>query len=358
MSYDRTRSSAPSNSADRPPTEPRPLVSLVVPIWNEEEVIPELYNRVVHVMGQANVRWELICVNDGSSDRSLEMLLDLRASDERVKILDFSRNFGHQIAITAGTDFADGDAVIVMDADLQDPPEVVLQMIEHWRAGYEVVYAVRTSRQGETRFKLWTATLFYRLLRQIAEVDIPLDAGDFRLMDRRVVLAMRRLREQHRFMRGLTSWVGFKQIAVEYARAERFAGETKYPLRKMVRLANNAITSFSYLPLRLSTYFGFLLAFVSLLGIVVTIVLRLSGIHALEGQATTLVSVLLLGGIQLIFLGIMGEYLGRIYDEVKGRPLYLISRAHGFIDTSVVARNGQQLPPARAPQRQPHGVDE
>lgn len=340
-----------STNRTRPPIPPaphtdggRPLISLVIPIWNEEEVIPELYKRVVSVMAEADVRWELICVNDGSSDRSLEMLLDLRTEDQRVKVLDFSRNFGHQIAITAGTDFADGDAVIVMDADLQDPPEVVLQMVEHWREGYEVVYAVRTSREGETKFKLWTATLFYRLLRQIAEIDIPLDAGDFRLMDRRVVLAMRRLREQHRFMRGLTSWVGFKQIAVEYARAERFAGETKYPLRKMVRLANNAITSFSYLPLRLATYFGFGLAAVSLFGIILTLVLRLSGIHALEGQATTLVSVLLLGGIQLIFLGIIGEYLGRIYDEVKGRPLYLVSRAHGFIDTPP-ATNGQQPPP-------------
>lgn len=323
------------------------LISIVVPIWNEEEVIPELYNRVVSVMATTGAEWELICINDGSSDRSLEMLLALRDRDARVKVIDFSRNFGHQIAITAGTDFADGDAVIVMDADLQDPPEVILEMIERWREGYEVVYAVRTARAGETRFKLWTASLFYRLLRQIAEIDIPLDAGDFRLMDRRVVLAMRRLREKHRFMRGLTSWVGFKQIAVEYERAERFAGETKYPLRKMVRLANHAITSFSYLPLRMATYVGFGLAFMSLLGIIATVVLRLSGVHALEGQATTLVSVLLLGGIQLIFLGIIGEYLGRIYDEVKGRPLYLVSHAYGFIDNPLTY-NGQQ--PQSAPE--------
>ena len=313
-------------------TQERPTFSLVVPIWNEELVIPELYRRVVETMAHAGGSWELICVNDGSRDRSLQLLLDLRSKDPRVKVIDFSRNFGHQIAITAGADFADGDAVIVMDADLQDPPEVILRMIEKWREGFEVVYAVRTHRQGETWFKLMTASLFYRLLQRVADVDIPLDAGDFRLMDRRVVLAMRQLREKHRFMRGLSSWVGFKQTPLEYERAERYAGETKYPLAKMVRLAGTAITSFSYLPLRLSTYFGFGLAALSLLAIILTIILRLAGNHFFEGQATTLVSVLFLGGIQLIFLGILGEYLGRIYDEVKNRPLYIVSRAYGFIE--------------------------
>lgn len=311
----------------------RPTFSVVVPIWNEELVIPELYKRVVDVMERQGESWELICVNDGSKDRSLALLLALHKEDPRVKVIDFSRNFGHQVAITAGADFAEGDAVIVMDADLQDPPSVIEEMIARWREGYEVAYAVRTSRVGETRFKLWTASLFYRLLASITDdIDIPLDAGDFRLMDRRVVLAMRRLREKHRFMRGLSSWVGFKQIAVEYERQERFAGETKYPFRKMLRLANNAITGFSYLPLQLATYFGFGLAILSLLGILVTIFLRVSGSHFFEGQATTLVSVLFLGGIQLIFLGIIGEYLGRIYDEVKNRPLYLVSRAYGFTD--------------------------
>jgi len=310
----------------------RPTFSLIVPIWNEEEVIPELYRRVLDVMEQVGDPWELILVNDGSRDRSLPMLLELHEQDPRVRVIDFSRNYGHQIAITAGYDFADGDAVIVMDADLQDPPSVILEMIERWREGYEVAYAVRTSRAGETKFKLWTASLFYRLLSAITtDVEIPLDAGDFRLMDRRAVLAMRRLREQHRFMRGLSSWVGFKQIAVEYERAERFAGETKYPLAKMIRLAGNAITSFSYLPLRMATYLGFFLAIMSLLGILLTIGLRLSGSLFFQGQATTLVTVLFLGGIQLIVLGIIGDYLGRIYDEVKGRPLYLVSRAYGFV---------------------------
>jgi len=308
----------------------RPVFSVVVPIWNEEAVIPELYRRVIETMDSTGASWELICINDGSHDRSLQMLIELRAQDERVKVIDFSKNFGHQIAITAGADYAEGDAVIVMDADLQDPPDVVLRMIEQWRAGYEVVYAVRAKREGETWFKLLTAKLFYRLMQRISDVNIPLDAGDFRLMDRRVVLAMRQLREKYRFMRGLSSWVGFKQIGVEYERAERYAGETKYPLRKMLRLALNAITSFSYLPLQLATYFGFALAFVSLVGIVLTIFLRLSGSSAFAGQATTLVSVLFLGGIQLIFLGIIGEYLGRIYDEVKARPLYIVSRAYGL----------------------------
>lgn len=308
----------------------RPVFSLVIPVWNEEAVLPILYERLVHVMSSAGESWEVIFVNDGSRDRTLPILLELREQDPRIKAINFSRNFGHQVAITAGFDYADGDAVIVMDADMQDPPEVILRLIEQWRAGFDVVYAVRTKRAGESWFKLWTASLFYRTIRSIADIEIPLDAGDFRLMDRKVVLAMRTLREKNRFMRGLSSWVGFKQVAVEYERAARFAGATKYPLRRMVRLAANAITSFSHVPLQLATYTGFILAGISLLGILVTIVMRLSGISAFSGQATTLVSVLFLGGIQLIFLGIIGEYLGRIYDEVKNRPLYIVTDAYGF----------------------------
>lgn len=314
----------------------RPTFSVVVPIWNEEQVIPELYKRVVDTMdGVTRARgetWELVCVNDGSRDNSLALLVGLREKDARVKIIDFSRNFGHQVAITAGADFADGDAVIVMDADLQDPPDVVVRMIDKWREGYDVVYAQRRTREGETKFKLWTASAFYRLLRSITDVNIPVDTGDFRLMDRRVVLVMRKLREKHRFMRGLSSWVGFKQTGVEYDRAERYAGETKYPLRKMLRLAIAAITSFSFLPLQLATYAGFILAGISLLGIVIAIILRLSGSLAFAGQATTLVAVLFLGGIQLIFLGIIGEYIGRIYDEAKDRPLYVVNHAYGYVD--------------------------
>jgi len=305
-------------------------LSIIVPIYNEEAVIPELYKRITGVMDEIGVSWEMVCINDGSRDRSVPMLLELRQADPRIKLLDFSRNFGHQIAITAGLDYAEGDAVVIIDADLQDPPEVIAEMLARWREGYEVVYAVRADRQGESFFKLWTANAFYRLLRSITDVDIPLDAGDFRLMDRSVVHTMRQLRENHRFMRGLSSWVGYKQIGVEYKRAERFAGETKYPLRKMLRLTSDAITSFSYVPLRMATWFGFSLAAISLIGILITIGLRLSGNNAFFGQATTLVAVLFLGGIQLIFLGILGEYLGRIYDEVKGRPLYIVARAHGF----------------------------
>jgi glycosyltransferase involved in cell wall biosynthesis len=327
---------------------PRPRLSIVVPIWNEEQVIPVLYARVREIMESTGETWELICVNDGSKDRSLELLIATRAADPRVKILNFSRNFGHQIAITAGADFAEGDAVIVMDADLQDPPDVVLRMIEKWRAGYEVVYAVRTKREGETKFKLWTAAAFYRLLQRITEVDIPVDAGDFRLMDRKVVIAMRHLREKHRFMRGLSAWVGFKQIPVEYERAERYAGETKYPLRKMLRLAIAAITSFSFVPLQLATWTGFVLAAVSLIAILTTVILRLSGSGFFLGQATTLVAVLFLGGIQLIFLGIIGEYIGRIYDETKDRPLYIVAEAHGFVIDDPV-HGPDTIPPEPVP---------
>jgi len=312
----------------------RPIYSLVIPVWNEESVLPILYERLVQVMANAGDSWEVIFVNDGSRDRTLPILLELHERDPRIKAINFSRNFGHQVAITAGFDYAEGDAVIVMDADMQDPPEVILRLIEQWRAGYDVVYAVRTKRAGESLFKLWTASLFYRTIRSIADIDIPLDAGDFRLMDRKVVLAMRTLREKNRFMRGLSSWVGFKQVAVEYERAARFAGATKYPLRRMMRLAANAITSFSHVPLQLATYTGFILAGLSLAGILVAIIMRLSGISAFSGQATTLVSVLFLGGIQLIFLGIIGEYLGRIYDEVKNRPLYIVTEAYGFASST------------------------
>ena len=319
------------NSETRGP-DPRPAISVIVPVFNEEAVISEFYRRMTAVFESIAEQWEMVCVNDGSSDASLSMLLALRDQDARIKIVDFSRNFGQQLAITAGMDYAQGDAVVIIDVDLQDPPELIEDMIAKWREGYEVVYAVRADRRGESRFKMWTASAFYRLLHRITDVEIPVNTGEFRLMDRQVVLAMRRLREQHRFMRGLSSWVGFRQIGIEYQRAERFAGDTKYPLSKMLRLTLDAITSFSYIPLRLSTYFGFFLALLSLLGIIVTMVLRLSGNNAFIGQASTLVAVLFLGGIQLIFLGIIGEYLARIYDDVKARPLYIVSRAYGFAD--------------------------
>lgn len=308
--------------------------SVVAPCWNEEGNLPELYRRIKDVLGQTGEAWELVLINDGSSDRTVEIMHQLHASDSRVHFIDFARNFGHQLAVTAGMDYAQGDAVILIDADLQDPPELILDMIQKWKDGYKVVYAIRRERKGETWFKLFTAKLFYRLIYRITDVDIPLDTGDFRLMDRQVVNQMRQMKEHHRFIRGMTSWVGFPQTGVYYVREERFAGETKYPLRKMVRFAITAITGFSIFPLQLATFMGFFIAGLSVLFIIGAIIARLSGGQAFAGQATTLVMVLFLGSIQLISLGIIGEYLGRIYDEVRGRPLYVVNEAVGFDEQS------------------------
>ncbi len=300
-----------------------PTYSIVAPVFNEEETLPHFYEEVVTVMEGMAEPFELILINDGSIDESYKIMQALHARDSRVRILDFSRNFGHQIAISAGIDYARGEAVIILDADLQDPPQVIPSMIARWKVGAEVVYAQRTSREGETRFKLLTATVFYRLIARITSVNIPRDTGDFRLLDRRVVNALVQMREQHRFMRGLSAWVGFRQEAVPYQRHSRFAGTTKYPLSKMIRFSLDAITSFSHVPLQLATSFGFVLAAISLLGIIVAAILRIFT-GAIVGQASTLILVLFLGGIQLIFLGIIGEYLGRIYDEVRARPLYVV----------------------------------
>jgi dolichol-phosphate mannosyltransferase len=273
--------------------------------------------------------WELVLVDDGSTDGSAEAMLELHNQDARVRPIIFARNFGHQIAVTAGLDYALGQAVVIIDADMQDPPEVILEMIKLWREGYQVVYAVRAEREGETWFKTFTASVFYRLIYRITDVKIPLDTGDFRLIDRRVVDVMKTMRERHRFLRGMAAWVGFKQIGVPYRRAARFAGETKYPFKKMFRLALNAITSFSYFPLQVATYIGFISAGISIIAIPIVAILRLAlGPNSFfTGQATTLIAVLFLGGVQLISLGILGEYIGRIYDEVKGRPLYIVSQA-------------------------------
>ncbi len=272
--------------------------------------------------------WELVLVDDGCTDGSTDRIRELAVKDGRVRPVIFARNFGHQIAVTAGMDYARGDAVVIIDADLQDPPEVILELAKKWKEGYEVVYAVRAEREGETRFKIWTASLFYRLIYRITDVKIPLDTGDFRLVDRKVVNVMNSMREKHRFLRGMGAWVGFKQIGVEYKRAARYSGETKYPLKKMLRLAINAITGFSYFPLQLATYFGFISAGLAILAIPIIVTLRLAGeTHFFEGQTTTLVAVLFLGGVQLISLGILGEYIGRIYDEAKGRPLYIVRDA-------------------------------
>ncbi|MGH2391821.1 MAG: glycosyltransferase family 2 protein [Chloroflexota bacterium] len=300
-----------------------PVFSVVAPVFNEEETLPRFYRRVVDAMEHIGDPFELVLVNDGSSDGSLGVMRRLHAEDPRVRVVNFSRNFGHQAAISAGMQAARGQAVVIIDSDLQDPPEVIPEMAARWRAGIEVVYAQRAKRAGETRFKLLTAALFYRLIARITTVNIPRDTGDFRLLDRKVVDTLTAMREHHRFMRGLSVWVGFRQEAVRYERAERFAGTTKYPFAKMVCFSLDAITGFSFVPLQLATSLGFALAGMSLLAILAAAVLRIAT-GAIVGQASTLILVLLLGGIQLIFLGIIGEYLGRIHDEVRGRPLYVV----------------------------------
>jgi polyisoprenyl-phosphate glycosyltransferase len=308
----------------QPPAQPaQPVYSIVAPVFNEEETLPHFYQRIVKTMEQIGESFELLLINDGSHDHSYKLMQELHERDPRVRAIDFSRNFGHQIAISAGLDYARGQAVIIMDTDLQDPPEVIPDMATRWKAGAEVVYAQRARRLGESRFKLITASAFYRLIRRITSVNIPRDTGDFRLLDRHVVDVLVKMREQHRFMRGLSAWVGFRQEAVLYERQERFAGETKYPLSKMIRFSMDAITSFSHVPLKLATTFGFFLAGLSLLGIIIAAIGRIF-FNIITGQASTLVLVLFLGGVQLIFLGILGEYLGRIYDEVRSRPLYIV----------------------------------
>jgi len=303
------------------------VYSIIAPIFNEFDNIPELYRRVSEVMDSGGEGWELVLVDDGSSDNSTGRISELAQKDPRVRPVIFARNFGHQIAVTAGLDYSRGAAVVIIDADLQDPPEVILELAKKWKEGYEVVYAVRAEREGETKFKLWTASLFYRTIYLITDVKIPLDTGDFRLLDRKVVNVMNQMRERHRFLRGMSSWIGFRQVGVEYKRAARFSGETKYPFKKMFRLALNAITSFSYFPLQVATYLGFLAAGLAILAIPVVVISRLTGSQAFIGQATTLIAVLFLGGVQLISLGVLGEYIGRIYDEVKGRPLYIVREA-------------------------------
>lgn len=301
--------------------------SVIAPVYNEVNSLPELHRRVRDVMTQLDEPWELILVDDGSTDGSTDRMRELANKDPHVRPVIFARNFGHQLAVTAGLDYSRGRAVIIIDADLQDPPEVIPDLVQRWREGYEVVYAVREERKGETWFKRFTASLFYRLIQMITDVSIPLDTGDFRLLDRRVVDALNSMRERHRFLRGMSAWVGYRQIGVPYSRDPRFAGETKYTFSKMLDFALNAVTGFSYFPLQLATYFGFTSAAIAALAIPVVIVLRLMGNRAFFGQATTLLAVLFLGGVQLISLGILGEYIGRLYDEAKGRPLYVVREA-------------------------------
>ncbi|WP_040950055.1 glycosyltransferase family 2 protein [Gorillibacterium massiliense] len=303
--------------------------SVIIPMFNEEAVIDETYRRLKEVMYRTGEAYELLFVNDGSKDRCADIIRQYGVWDTTVKLIDFSRNFGHQIAITAGMDYASGDAVIIIDADLQDPPELILSMIERWKEGYEVVYAQRMKRNGETWFKKWSASLFYRLLRASTDISIPVDTGDFRLMDRKVCEEMKRMPENNRFVRGLVSWVGFRQTALEYERDERFAGESKYPLKRMIKLSLDGITSFSYKPLKLAGYAGTLLSGAGFLYLLYVIYLVLFTSETNRGWPSLIAIMLIFNGFVLLMLGIMGEYIGRIYDETKGRPLYVVREFSG-----------------------------
>ena len=310
----------------------KPVFSVVVPVYNEQEVIGESYKRLKAVMDSCGEQYEIIFINDGSRDRSPDMIKDICENDKNMKLISFSRNFGHQTAITAGMDKASGDAVIVIDADLQDPPEVIVRMIGKWREGYAVVYGKRTKRKGETAFKKITARIFYRTLNALTDVDIPVDAGDFRLIDRRVCEALKTLPERNRYVRGLVSWVGFRQTAVEYVREERFAGETKYPLKKMLRFAGDAVTSFSNKPLKISMVVGTILSVLSFIYMIVVILQKIFSDAVISGWASMMAVSLFFNGVTLIMLGIIGGYIGRIYDEAKARPIYIIDETAGFED--------------------------
>ncbi|HEY6909619.1 MAG TPA: glycosyltransferase family 2 protein [Myxococcales bacterium] len=302
-----------------------PVLSLVLPIFNEEAVIPELHARLQKFLPALGVATEVVFVDDGSRDRSLELLKKLSAAEPRYRVLSFARNFGHQAAITAGLDQARGEAVVVMDADLQDPPEVVLEMVAKWREGFDVVYGRRRTREGETRLKLLTAKWFYRIFARLIPIEVPLDTGDFRLMSRRIVMVLRELRETHRFIRGLVAWLGFRQTAVLYDRPVRFAGETKFPFAKMLRFAIDGITSFSILPLRFATWLGMFISLCSVAVAIWAVVARFVFHATVPGWTTVIVMVSLLAAVQLIMTGILGEYIGRIYEQVKLRPLYVVS---------------------------------
>ncbi len=302
-----------------------PTYSIVVPAYNEELVITESYKRLTNILNSLNDSYELIFINDGSRDKTAQIIFELTQKDTRVKLINFSRNFGHQAAITAGMDYAKGKAIIIIDADLQDPPEVMLEMVKLWKDGYEVVYGKRNKRKGETIFKKATAKMYYRFLKQMTNVDIPVDTGDFRLIDRKVCDAMKTLHEKNRYVRGLVSWVGFKQTFVEYAREERFAGETKYPFKKMIKLALDGITAFSYKPLKFATTLGFVISVFSFVYLLIIIYLKFFTASTVTGWASTVSIILLSQGIILMILGLMGEYIGRIYEEIKDRPIYIVS---------------------------------
>ena len=304
------------------------MLSIVVPCFNEEAVIEATHDRLIHVLGAT--RFEIVYVDDGSSDATWAKLCEIQKKDAHVRSVRLSRNFGHQMASTAGLQHASGEAVVLIDADLQDPPELIPEMVAKWREGFEVVYGSRASRQGESWLKATTAKAFYRVINKVSEVPIPLDTGDFRLMDRRVVDAVLAMPERDRFLRGMVAWAGFRQAAVPYVRQPRQAGASKYPLRKMVHFAGDGILSFSLAPLKLATVLGFFASVIALSGIVYTLVVRLETREWVPGWASIFLAVLFMGGVQLICLGVIGEYLGRIYGESKHRPLYFVAEKLGF----------------------------
>ncbi len=305
------------------------LISLIFPVYNEENILPVLYERVYRIINQLEYNVEVLLVNDGSQDNSLNLMKQFHKKDTRFKVIDFSRNFGHQIAITAGIDFAEGDAVVLMDADLQDPPELLPKFLEKWQEGYQVVYTVRKTRR-EPLVKRLAYSTFYRILQKISNISIPLDSGDFCLMDRSVLKIMTSMPERNRFVRGLRSWVGFRQIGIEYDRDKRHSGEVKYTFPKLMKLALDGIISFSYFPLQIASYAGFIVSGISFLGILVYLYKKLFIGGEPQGFPTLVILILFMGGIQLTSLGIIGEYIGRIYDEVKQRPTYVVKETYGF----------------------------
>jgi dolichol-phosphate mannosyltransferase len=324
----------------------RPTYSIVIPVLDEEETLEILFERLTAVLKELDGDAEILLVDDGSRDRSYEIMLERRARDPRFKVLRLSRNFGHQIAITAGLDAAVGDAVVIMDSDLQDPPEIIPELAARWRDGYEVVHAVRTDREGDTAFKRATASVFYRALRRVTELDAPVNSGDFRLVDRQALDAFRSMRENNRYVRGMFAWVGFNQSGVTFARAARARGVTKYPFKRMLKFAGDAVLSFSNAPLRLALTLGFLLAGLSFLGGVTIIAIKLSGMSLVPGWTSIVTAVCFIGGIQLVVLGIAGEYIARIYDEVKNRPLYIVSDMHGVSRSALTDPRRSVIPQA------------
>jgi polyisoprenyl-phosphate glycosyltransferase len=300
------------------------LISIVVPMYFEEEVAGECYNRLRTVMENNIINYEFIFVNDGSTDGTAEILKGIAECDHRAKIVNFARNFGHQTAVTAGIDFAKGDAIVIIDADLQDPPEIIPKLLDKWREGYEVVYAKRKNRSGETFFKLLTAKYFYRFLNYMSDIEIPKDTGDFRIIDRKVADVFKNMTERNRFVRGMFSWVGFRQTYIEYERDERFAGETKYPLKKMIKFASDGIIAFSTKPLRFVMTLGFISVLISLFVLFYTIIVKLFGKEVQAGWASIMVAITFFSGIQLLSIGIVGQYIARIYDESKNRPIYIV----------------------------------